>query len=51
MDMEMSTGVAVSGIRMRVHLTVENVFDQPYEIMKGYPMPLRTYRVGAVVAY
>jgi iron complex outermembrane receptor protein len=50
-DTEMSTGVTVSGIRMRVHLTVENIFDQPYEVMKGYPMPLRTYRAGAVVAY
>jgi outer membrane receptor protein involved in Fe transport len=29
-----------------IRLHVDNVFDTPYEIMKGYPMPLRNFRLS-----
>lgn len=38
-------------VSMRVQLAVDNVLGTSYEVMAGYPMPPRSYRVSCEVAY
>jgi outer membrane cobalamin receptor len=39
------------GLRLRVHVQLENVLDAAYEVMAGYPMPPRSFRLSCDIAY
>ena len=45
-DCSIASYVPLLGIDSRLQLLVENLLDNDYEIVRGYPMPLRSYRVN-----
>ncbi|MGB2868610.1 MAG: TonB-dependent receptor [Bacteroidota bacterium] len=44
---DFSYSLAMEGISVIMRLSIDNLFNEDYEVVKSYPMPLRTYRLGA----
>lgn len=50
-DINIFTTVQLDPIRLNLRTEVSNVFDNDYQVMRDYPMPGRTYKVGLSVEY
>jgi outer membrane cobalamin receptor len=50
-DFNLSTVIPFDQIRLNVRTEVSNVFDRDYQVLLGYPMPGRTFRLTVGVDY
>lgn len=50
-SINLSLSIPVKIIRLSLRAEASNIFDTEYEIVQGYPMPGRTYRVTAAIGY
>jgi iron complex outermembrane receptor protein len=50
-DFNLSTVIPFDQIRLNVRTEVSNVFDRDYQVLPGYPMPGRTFRLTVGVDY
>jgi vitamin B12 transporter len=48
-DCSVACHLSPFGVESRAQLVVENLLSDDYEIVRGYPMPLRSYRVNISV--
>lgn len=44
-DLSLSRSFAVAGCELRATLSLNNIFDQSYEVVRWYPMPGRNYNI------
>ncbi len=50
-DMNISTVLHMNTIRFTVRGEISNLFDTDYQVLPGYPMPGRTFRVTVGLDY
>ena len=50
-DFNISTVIPFNPIRLNVRIEVSNVLDKDYQVLPGYPMPGRTFRLTLGVDY
>lgn len=50
-DVMLSAGVETGPVTLRIAGEVRNILDRSYEVFAGYPMPGRSFRLGAGVEY
>lgn len=41
--------VSIKSVNLKVTAEVNNVFDQAYDVVLNYPMPMRNYRFGIAI--
>ena len=39
----------IKAVNLKVTAEVNNLFDQAYDVVLNYPMPMRNYRLGIAV--
>ena len=39
----------IKSVNLKVTAEVNNVFDQAYDVVLNYPMPMRNYRFGIAI--
>jgi vitamin B12 transporter len=50
-DVNFSTVVPLNSVRLTLHAEVSNLFDTDYQVLPGYPMPGRTFRLTIGIDY
>jgi iron complex outermembrane receptor protein len=51
LDLALSVGMAWWGANVGVRCEVHNILNEDYQCIRGYPMPLRTVRLGLAIDY
>jgi outer membrane cobalamin receptor len=51
LDLSFAVGVPVWGVDLTARCEINNVLDEDYQAIRGYPMPLRTFRFGLALQY
>lgn len=51
LDFSLAVGIPVWDMTVNARCEVNNVLNEDYQVIRGYPMPLRTFRVGLSVEY
>jgi vitamin B12 transporter len=51
LDLSLALGVPVLGVHVSARCEVNNILNEDYQTIRGYPMPLRTFRIGLAVEY
>ena len=50
-DFNLSTVIPVNPLRLNLRTEISNVFDKDYQVLLGYPMPGRTFRLTLGIDY
>ena len=51
LDCNISTGIKLGDVHSKLKFEINNLTNTDYEILKGYPMPLRNYRLTLFINY
>ncbi len=51
LDLSFAVGVPVWGVDLTARCEINNVLKEDYQAIRGYPMPLRTFRFGLALQY
>jgi outer membrane receptor protein involved in Fe transport len=51
LDVAFSAGIPVWEVTMHARCEINNVLNEDYQVIRGYPMPLRTVRFGLAIEY
>ncbi len=50
-DANISYGFAAAGVSIRLTAEVNNLADMDYQLIRGYPVPLRNYNITTTISY
>ena len=48
-DISIVKSFKIKEVSLKVTAEINNVFDQAYDVVLNYPMPMRNYRLGIAV--
>jgi outer membrane receptor protein involved in Fe transport len=51
LDLSLGVGIPLWGVSLNARCEVNNVLNEDYQAIRGYPMPLRTFRLGLALEY
>jgi outer membrane cobalamin receptor len=51
LDAAVSAGLPIGEVTVIARCEITNLLNEDYQVIRGYPMPLRTVRVGLSVEY
>jgi outer membrane cobalamin receptor len=51
MDLGIRAKFVMNGFAMSMKCEINNLFDKDYQVIPGYPMPMRSFRVTLGIEY